>query len=185
MSIAVLARVCAAAIAATCLWQAFECIPQGRAVIRARAGGAREQALHSALAGIPLVADQEGTASFRDVRHDARALIFVYSSTCPNCARTIASWVQLAHDARGAAPDAGLYALSIESLQTQRKYWEPLSHLGIRLLTLSDSSTFARLGTETVPATLVVHNGYIVSVTRSVVGPRARARILSLLESAS
>lgn len=185
MSIAVLARVCAAAIAATCLWQAFECIPQARAVLKARAGSAREQTFHADLARIPLVADQAGTASFRDVRRDTRALILVYSSTCPNCARTIASWVQLAHDARGTAPDAGLYALSIESLQTQRTYWEPLSQLGIRLLTLSDSSTFERLGTETVPATLVVKNGYIVSVTRSVIGPRARARILSLLESAS
>ena len=177
-----IARVCAAAMIGVAGWRAYECIGPLRVLLSARDGRAFERTLDSAVGDIRVEGDSVAAETAGRRLSRSPSIVFVYHTGCSVCSRTMASWAHLARQARGAQPDAGVYALSIESLDKQRDYWAPLSAADVRLLQLADTANLAsKLGTTTVPATLVVRNGRIISVTRGIVGPRTQARILRLL----
>lgn len=179
---AAFSRLCAVALIGVIAWKAYECSAPVGALLRAREGRAFERTPNSVASALRVVADTGSGSPAVSRLVQSPSIVFVYHSGCSACARTMAAWAHLARQARSEHPEIGVFALSVEPFALQRSYWGPLSAIGVRLLQLTDTVGLeSAAGTRTVPATLVLRDGRVVSVHRGIVGPRGQARILRLL----
>lgn len=115
--------------------------------------------------------------------HGGDALILLYNTKCGPCKLNMANWMTLVSTLLKSSPRAEVNAVSVEPPEIQRAYWRSVSSTSVRLYSASNAdSLVTALGTNTVPSTIVVHNGVITGTFGGLLGVARQKRLIRLLQ---
>jgi hypothetical protein len=102
------------------------------------------------------------------------AIVLLYDDKCPACRDNMPRWMDLVAELRREAPATPVYAMSLDSLEVQRRYWDGLEHR-VALRQFTDSADmYANFATTAIPSTIAIRDGQVAAIHIGAVGPWRR-----------
>jgi hypothetical protein len=112
----------------------------------------------------------------------ATAVIFVYSAKCAACEANTDNWLRLRAALREHVPRVPVIAVPAPQDRIGRPEVPSSLHDALPEYRLKSGTVRLSLGVDILPATVVVSQGRVRSVSYGIVGPRRRARLVNLVK---
>ena len=111
-------------------------------------------------------------------------LLLVYNTTCSTCSRNTEKWLTFIAETRERFPTLRVIAASVEPFDVQRAYGSHIRPHAVQMAKIEDvDQLVARIGTNPVPATVLISSGRVVESHIGLVGTERRARLIQEIEA--